>query len=74
MTAVIGVDGLAALHALARQAVAAVPGLLSAEFFTSAGLDVLVAHAGLVPPLPAPPPRTCCWTRPGRARSTTWRR
>jgi FAD/FMN-containing dehydrogenase len=56
VTAVIGVDGLAAVHALARQAVASVPGLISAEFFTSAGLDVLIAHAGLVPPLPAAPP------------------
>ena len=56
VTAVIGAGGLAELHALARPAVASVPGLLSAEFFTPAGLDVLIAHAGLVPPLPAPFP------------------
>jgi hypothetical protein len=39
------------VHALARRAVREVPGLVSAEFFTSAGLDILVAHAGLAPPL-----------------------
>jgi FAD/FMN-containing dehydrogenase len=31
-----------------------VPGLVSAEFFTRAGLDILVPHAGLAPPLPGP--------------------
>src|SRR5262249_52459796 len=31
-------------------------GLLSAEFFTRAGLDVLAGHAGLVPPLRGPVP------------------
>ena len=56
VTAVIGVGRLAELHALARRAVASVPGLVSAEFFTQAGLDILVAHAGLVPPLPAASP------------------
>ncbi len=35
-------------------AVREVPGLVSAEFFTRTGLDILVAHAGLVPPLPVP--------------------
>ena len=45
---------LAQLHALARRAVREVPGLVSAEFFTQAGLDILVAHAGLAPPLPGP--------------------
>ena len=34
--------------------VAEVPGLVSAEFFTRTGLDILVAHAGLAPPLPGP--------------------
>ena len=28
------------------------PGLVSAEFFTRTGLDILVAHAGLAPPWP----------------------
>jgi FAD/FMN-containing dehydrogenase len=56
VTVVIGVGALSELHALARQAVAAVPGLISAEFFTSAGLDILIAHAGLVPPLPSASP------------------
>jgi FAD/FMN-containing dehydrogenase len=49
-----GVGGLDELHALARRAVREVPGLVSAEFFTQAGLDLLVAHAGLAPPLPTP--------------------
>jgi len=44
VTAVIGVGGLAEVHALALRAVAAVPGLVSAEFFTAAGLDILVAQ------------------------------
>jgi FAD/FMN-containing dehydrogenase len=54
VTALAGVGGLDELHALARQAVREVPGLVSAEFFTQTGLDILVAHAGLAPPLPAP--------------------
>jgi len=56
ITAIAGTDSLADLHALAVRAVLTVPGLLSAEFFTGAGLDVLTEHAGLVPPLPAPTP------------------
>ena len=54
VTALAGVGGLDELHALARQAVREVPGLVSAEFFTRTGLEILVAHAGLAPPLPAP--------------------
>ena len=37
-------------------AVREVPGLVSAEFFTRTGLDILVAHAGLAPPLRVPAP------------------
>jgi FAD/FMN-containing dehydrogenase len=51
VTALAGLHDLDELHALARQAVRAVPGLVSAEFFTSSGLDILVARAGLAPPL-----------------------
>ena len=47
VTALAGVGGLDQLHALARRAVREVPGLVSAEFFTRTGLDILVAHAGL---------------------------
>jgi len=54
VTAIIGLDSLGELHALAHQAVTQVPGLLSAEFFTGAGLGILTEHGGLVPPLPAP--------------------
>jgi FAD/FMN-containing dehydrogenase len=54
VTALAGVGGLDELHALARRAVREVPGLVSAEFFTQAGLDILVAHAGLAPPLQTP--------------------
>jgi FAD/FMN-containing dehydrogenase len=53
---VAAADGLAEVHGLARSAVRTVPGLLSAEFLTQPGLDVLIAHAGLVPPLPDPAP------------------
>jgi FAD/FMN-containing dehydrogenase len=54
VTALIGLGGPADVHGLARQALAAVPGLLSAEFFARAGAEVLAEHAGLVPPLRAP--------------------
>jgi hypothetical protein len=56
VTALAGVDSLDEVHALARRAVREVPGLVSAEFFTSVGLDILVAHAGMAPPLPGKPP------------------
>jgi FAD/FMN-containing dehydrogenase len=56
ITAIIGVGDLDELHALALLAVRSVPGLVSAEFFTQTGLDILVKRAGLVPPLPAPFP------------------
>jgi FAD/FMN-containing dehydrogenase len=56
ITVLCGLPGLDELHALARQAAGRVPGLLSAEFFTSAGLDLLTAHAGLAPPLAVPAP------------------
>ena len=54
VTAIVGLPSLDELHTLARQAVRDVPGLVSAEFFTQAGLDVLVEHVGLAPPLPSP--------------------
>jgi FAD/FMN-containing dehydrogenase len=54
VTVIIGLDDLPELHDLARRALREVPGLLSAEFFTATGLDVLAEHAGLVPPLRAP--------------------
>jgi FAD/FMN-containing dehydrogenase len=54
VTALAGVSSLDELHALARQAVREVPGLVSAEFFTRTGLDILVAHARLAPPWPGP--------------------
>ena len=51
VTVLCGYSTLAELHASARLATARVPGLLSAEFFTQAGLDVLASQAGLAPPL-----------------------
>ncbi len=54
VTAIVGLGSLGELHALAHQAVREVPGLVSAEFFTRAGLDLLVEHAGLAAPLVAP--------------------
>ena len=54
VTALVGLAGLDELHALARQAVRQVRGLVAAEFFTAAGLDILVARAGLAPPLAEP--------------------
>ena len=54
VTVIIGLDSLGELHDLASRALREVPGLLSAEFFTAAGLGVLAEHAGLAPPLQAP--------------------
>jgi FAD/FMN-containing dehydrogenase len=56
VTVIIGLGGAGEVHDLAREALRAVPGLLSAEFFTRAGLDVLAEHAGLAPPLRDPVP------------------
>lgn len=54
VTVIIGLTDLSEVHDLARRALREVRGLLSAEFFTRTGLDVLAEHAGLVPPLRAP--------------------
>lgn len=51
---VAGLSGLAEVRGLALRAVREVPGLLSAEFFTRAGLELLTQHAGLAEPLPVP--------------------
>jgi FAD/FMN-containing dehydrogenase len=56
VTVLCGFADLAGLHASARRAATRVPGLLSAEFFTQAGLDLLVSRAGLAPPLDIPGP------------------
>jgi FAD/FMN-containing dehydrogenase len=56
VTAVVGLDGLREAHELACAAVRAVRGLVSAEFFTSAGLDILHHKAGLPYPLAVRPP------------------
>jgi len=56
VTVLIGLAGLDEVHALARQAVRDVPGLMSAEFFTRTGLDILVENTGLAPPLPGGAP------------------
>ena len=55
VTVIIALGGLGEVHELARRALASVPGLLSAEFFTRDGLDILVQHAGLRPPAFDPP-------------------
>jgi FAD/FMN-containing dehydrogenase len=56
VTVIVGVDGPGEVHALAQRAVREVGGLLSAEFFTQAGLDLLVEHADLTLPLRPPAP------------------
>jgi FAD/FMN-containing dehydrogenase len=53
---IVGADGPGEVNALARRAVREVGGLYSAEFFTQAGLDLLVEHAGLTLPLRPPAP------------------
>jgi FAD/FMN-containing dehydrogenase len=49
---VTGLSSLGEVRELALRALHEVPGLLSAEFFTQAGLDILAGQAGLRPPLP----------------------
>jgi FAD/FMN-containing dehydrogenase len=56
VTVIAGVAGPGEAHALARRAVDNVGGLVSAEYFTQAGLDLLTEHAGLAPPLRPPTP------------------
>jgi FAD/FMN-containing dehydrogenase len=56
VTAIIGLSDLRETHELALSAVTAVPGLVSAEFFTGAGLDILHEKAGLPYPLATNPP------------------
>jgi FAD/FMN-containing dehydrogenase len=55
-TVLIGLPGPAEVHDLAQRAVREIPGLLSAEYFTQNGLDILIERAGLAPPLPQPAP------------------
>jgi FAD/FMN-containing dehydrogenase len=55
VTALTALGSLGEVHDLARRALGAVPGLLSAEFFTRQGLDVLIEHAGLRSPALAGP-------------------
>ncbi|MGH3395455.1 MAG: FAD-binding oxidoreductase, partial [Streptosporangiaceae bacterium] len=55
VTALTALSGLAEVHELARRALTAVPGLLSAEFLTRDGLDLLIRHTGLRPPAFDPP-------------------
>jgi FAD/FMN-containing dehydrogenase len=56
VTALVGLDSLAELHALTRRALAGVRGLVSAEFLTAPGLAILQQHVGLPPPLPVSTP------------------
>ena len=56
VTVLAGLPGLDEVHALARRAVGTVAGLLSAEFFTAGGLEVLAGRAGLPPPPGRPAP------------------
>jgi FAD/FMN-containing dehydrogenase len=51
VTALLGLATLAEVHTLALRAARQVDGLLSAEFFTRGGLEVLAEHAGLPLPL-----------------------
>jgi FAD/FMN-containing dehydrogenase len=51
---IIGLPGLADLYDVAIRATKEVPGLVSAEFFTKVGLDILVQHTNLAPLFSAP--------------------
>jgi FAD/FMN-containing dehydrogenase len=56
VTVIVGVAGPDEAHALARRAVRTAGSLVSAEYFTQPGLDILARHAGLAPPLRPPTP------------------
>lgn len=56
VTAIAGLGDLREAHELARTAVRAVRGLVSAEFLTSAGLGILHDEAGMPFPLNVSPP------------------
>ena len=56
VTVLAGLPGPGQAHTLARRALAEAPGLLSAEYFTATGLDILASRAGLPPPLASPAP------------------
>ncbi len=56
VTAITGLGDLREAHELALSAVRAVRGLVSAEFFTSAGLGILHEQAGMPYPLDGRPP------------------
>lgn len=56
VTAIVGAGGLAEVHTLALRAAREVDGLVSAEFFTADGLDLLIKHAGVTAPLRRPAP------------------
>jgi FAD/FMN-containing dehydrogenase len=55
VTTLTALGGLAEVHELARRALVAVPGLLSAEFLTRDGLDILIRYTGLRAPAFDPP-------------------
>jgi FAD/FMN-containing dehydrogenase len=55
VAALVGLDRLADVRDLALRAVREVPGIVSAEYFTKTGLDLLVRHTGLRPPLATEP-------------------
>jgi FAD/FMN-containing dehydrogenase len=55
VTALAGLSSLDEAHALARQAVRQVPGLVSAEFFRRSGVQILHDKAGLPYPLAGDP-------------------
>jgi FAD/FMN-containing dehydrogenase len=50
VTALVALGSLAEVHDLARRALTTVAGLLSAEFFTRDGLEILMSRAALRPP------------------------
>jgi FAD/FMN-containing dehydrogenase len=56
VTILAGLGGPDEVHTLTRAAIGRVRGLVSAEFLTQAGLDLLAGHAGLAPPLRRPFP------------------
>ena len=52
VTALVGLGSAGEVHALATRATRSVPGLVSAEYLTEAGVSLLAGHVGLPHPLP----------------------
>ena len=72
VTVIIGLDGPGEVHALAREALRTVPGLLWRSSSPGPGWTCWPSMPGWRRRCGNRFPRFCCWRRPGRERTRTW--